>query len=730
MCNSVSQVSQSNEIAGSHRRPHPLQGEFQALVEHAPDLIERFDRNLRLLYINPIIQKFTGLPPQHFLGKTKSESGFPAPLCQLWEQSLRRVFETAHEAHFDFEFASPDGLLYFQARIVPEFSAHDEVESVLAVVRDISERRRVEQSLQESEERFRTIFEDGPLGMVVVDPAHHLIQVNPALCRMLGYTEAELLGKTFEEITHPDDLKADLELAGRLVRGEIAQFQLEKRYLRKDGRPVPLILTASLVRSPGGRPACFLGMIENISDRLEAQERLRQNGQILHRLIDSNIIGIVQSDVEQVLDANDVFLRIIGHSREELRAGQIHWRQLTPPEYAPLDQTGVEQLRARGACTPYEKEYLRSDGSRVPVLIGAATLSDSPLKWIAFVMDLSKRKQAEKELAAAKQHAEAANAAKDQFLAMLSHELRTPLTPVLTSVQLLEMDSSLSPEQRELVTMIHRNVELEARLIDDLLDLTRVSRGKVELHLSALDLHTTLWHVLQICDGDIRDKQLRLTVELNAADRQVLGDAARLQQVLWNLLKNAVKFTPPGGRITLGTSNPTPGQLAVTVSDSGMGIDEQVLPRLFSAFEQGRKQITRQFGGLGLGLAISKGLVDLHHGTLTAQSDGPGKGATFTLCLPALGGAAESAPVAATSDPAGSDLAGCRILLVEDHVDSAKLMTRLLEHYGFEVWTADSFTSAQQAARSDRFDLLISDIGLPDGSGLDLDAPVEAAVPN
>ena len=334
----------------------------------------------------------------------------------------------------------------------------------------------------------------------------------------------------------------------------------------------------------------------------------------------------------------------------------------------------------------------------------------------------------------AREAAEAANRAKDHFLAVLSHELRTPLTPTLTTIQSMESDAALPAEFRESVEVIRRNVELEVRLIDDLLDLTRVSRGKLELNLQRTDGHDALRQAIAICDSDLRGKQLSLTLDLRATSTVVMADAARLQQVFWNLLKNAVKFTASGGSVHVRTRNrpSEPGgsaagpsadgcHLIVDITDTGIGIEPATLSKIFDAFEQGGKEITRQFGGLGLGLAISRALAEQHGGTLAAASGGVGHGATFTVTLPVAAVAATpDVPPTPANGCAADALVGCRVLLVDDHIDTARAMGKLLQRWGCIVQTADTVASGLKAAEACRPDVLISDIGLPDGSGLDL----------
>jgi signal transduction histidine kinase/response regulator RpfG family c-di-GMP phosphodiesterase len=315
----------------------------------------------------------------------------------------------------------------------------------------------------------------------------------------------------------------------------------------------------------------------------------------------------------------------------------------------------------------------------------------------------------------ARTEAERANRAKDQFLAMLSHELRTPLTPVLTSVLSLENEPSLPAFAHESLQMIRRNVELEARLIDDLLDLTRISKGKVQLSLELVDAHALLRNALEICSHEIKQKELILNLDLVSPKVRLKADPARLQQIFWNLIKNAVKFTPKGGRLSVRTSSEGDRELKVEVTDSGFGIEPELLPKIFDAFEQGERA---RLGGLGLGLAISKALVETHEGRIFAESEGRNKGAKFTAIFPLseeVGGHAQT-PVS----PTQAERQSRRILLVEDHEDTNRSLTNLLRRRGYHVQAADSVRSALILAEQEQFDVLISDIGLPDGSGIEL----------
>jgi signal transduction histidine kinase/ActR/RegA family two-component response regulator len=314
-----------------------------------------------------------------------------------------------------------------------------------------------------------------------------------------------------------------------------------------------------------------------------------------------------------------------------------------------------------------------------------------------------------------------ASEAKDRFLAMLSHELRTPLNPVLAILSSLAMDKDVPEHLHEDVIVMRRNIELEARLIDDLLDFNRIARGKLELDRTIVDMHSLIEAVVEICRPEINQRRQELRLELDAPQAHVAGDTARLQQVLWNILKNAVKFTAAGGQITVRTAiDDEADRLLIHICDDGAGIDPKMLPIIFSAFDQGALSPGRH-GGLGLGLAIAKTFMDLHGGRISAASDGLGKGAVFTLDMPLMAQPHVSSPNRKDVEPRGDGhAASLRILLVDDHADTLNTLARLLSRRGHVVATAASCADALALAARDRFELLISDIGLPDRSGLEL----------
>ncbi len=347
--------------------------------------------------------------------------------------------------------------------------------------------------------------------------------------------------------------------------------------------------------------------------------------------------------------------------------------------------------------------------------------------------DLIERKRGELALHEAKEKAEAASRAKDDFLAQLSHELRTPLTPVLMSATALRDDESLPAEVREQLAMIQRNVALEARLIDDLLDITRITRGKLAMREELCDLHSLLGNVVEIVREDAREKEIEISIELKAKRNHLVGDPARLQQVFWNLLRNAVKFTPARGHVRLvshdslysHSNGERPARrFCAIVSDTGIGFDPSAAERLFTPFSQ---EDNHGFGGLGLGLSIANAIVEMHGGELSAESAGINRGSAFTVELPDCIFMPKGAVQDVRHQAETASEPPLRLLLVEDHQATLQVLSRLLGNRGHRVVTASTVADARAAAAEFDFDMVISDLGLPDGTGIELMAHLRDA---
>jgi PAS domain S-box-containing protein len=460
------------------------------------------------------------------------------------------------------------------------------------------------------------------------------------------------------------------------------------------------------------------GRVWSFRDVTERRQA-KKTSERLAAIVDSSEDAIVGKDLNGIVTSwNAGAERIFGYSANEMVGASI--RELIPPERQSEEDQIFERIRRAERVDHLDTVRVAKGGRLLNVSITVSPIKDSAGNVIGaskIARDITDRKRAEERLRAAKIAAEEASKAKDDFLAVLSHELRTPLTPALVAASYLAEHADLAPQFREEVTTIWRNVQLEARLIDDLLDITRITRGKIELRREAVDAHRLLRNALQIAHNDMLEKQLELVTDLRANNHHVWADPVRIQQVFWNLMTNAVKFTPKAGRITTQSWNEE-GRFAFEITDTGIGIEPEQQDRIFKAFEQGERSITRQFGGLGLGLTISKTLVDLHGGTLSVQSQGKNLGATFRVMLDVV-----AAPVATSTTSSNGNVGTERslnILVVDDDADTRRILSRLLSKCGYEIAAVDCVQGALKLLEKDRFDTLISDISLPDSSGYEL----------
>ena len=427
-----------------------------------------------------------------------------------------------------------------------------------------------------------------------------------------------------------------------------------------------LLIDADTLPSMHGHPATCVLMFQDITKLKQTQDALQQSEARFQRLIESNIIAVVIGNFKgDILEANDAFLDLIAYSRGEMEAGLLRWNDITPPEYLHLDIQGQQQMLSSGVCEPYEKEYIRKDGSRVPILMGVALLEGYNDTAVAFAIDLSERKQMENALRQQAEELTKANRMKDEFLAVVSHELRTPLNSILGWSQMMLARQLPQVTIAKALETIERNARNQKQLIEDLLDVSRIITGKLRLNTLALSLPPIIEAAIATVRPAADAKEISITTTLDAAVGEIKGDEERLQQVIWNLLSNAIKFTPNQGRVevklskligngslVIGDDNnqlpitnyppPNTNYAQISVTDSGIGIPSEFLPYVFDRFRQADSTTTRSYGGLGLGLSIVRHLVELHGGSVGVESLGEGKGTTFTVKLPLVKGKQKS----------------------------------------------------------------------------------------
>ena len=449
------------------------------------------------------------------------------------------------------------------------------------------------------------------------------------------------------------------------------------------------------------------------SERKRVEATLREREARIRRLMESNIIGILfWSHHGGVSDANDAFLQMVGYSREELQSGSLQWTSFVPPAQTPADLQAREELMRTGVISPYERDFIRKDGTRIPVLNGAALLEGSQENGIGFVLDLSERKQAEAEREA-RRAAEAANRAKSAFLANMSHELRTPLNGILGYAQILLQARTLDDKQNRALNVIRQSGEHLLTLINDILDLAKIEAGKLELNRTAIPLAAFLRTITEMVRIKAEQKGLGLISDLPPDLPQgIQADEQRLRQVLLNLLSNAVKFTDQG-QVSLRVRFVPPSRLRFDVQDTGIGIVQGQLETIFQPFEQVGEMQRRQ-AGTGLGLAISRQFVRLMGGEIRVDSR-LGQGSTFWFELDVPVTHADLVPPLAQSTVAGYGGPRKKIVVVDDVAENRALVIDMLSPLGFEMVEAVNGRDGLAKARIERPDLILMDLVMPPG---------------
>jgi PAS domain S-box-containing protein len=461
---------------------------------------------------------------------------------------------------------------------------------------------------------------------------------------------------------------------------------------------------------------------------IEAQQALETARDLYAELFELAPVGYVVLDGEGAIkEVNDAALRLLAVddrlwvARSPFSALVIDEHRRTFRSHLRVLRSGAERAETEVRLAPRNGR----GGAIVQMFSRVLTNRDTgETRYLTALLDITERWRAQEERRAAEMERRtlaeeeramrATNEAKDRFLAALSHELRTPLTPVLLALDALAERRDIPGPIEPTLRMVRRNVEQEARLIDDLLDVTRIAHDKLRCEHEVVELHTLLRDLHASCAPEAEGAGVTSTLELQATEAYVLGDPVRLKQIVSNLLRNAIRHTPAGGTIVVRSETPTAGRIRVSVRDTGSGISLAVLKRIFIPFEQVDR--THEVG-LGLGLAIAQGLVEQHGGTIQARSDGPGTGATFTVELPTID--APAAPPEERKVPRAHVGSGRTVLLVEDHADSAEALALGLSSAGYQVIVATSVQSALSHGDQE-FDVLVSDLGLPDGSGLEV----------
>ncbi|HEU4509637.1 MAG TPA: PAS domain S-box protein [Pyrinomonadaceae bacterium] len=697
-------------------------------VENTPLAVIEWDHEFKVLRWSPAAQKLFGWKAEEVIGKRFSDWEFVVP------EDVEAVNAVGHrqnrgQEHHNISrnrnFTKLGTILHCEWYNSALYNDAGKLVSVLSLVLDVTVATRIEEALRKSEAQYRLLFESNPQPMWVYDLLTlRFLAVNESAVRHYGYTRAEFLDMTIKDIRPPEDVKLledylAADTAGKNNAGEW-------RHRKKDGTVINVEITANRL-SFGGRPAEFV-LVQDVTEKKKAETALRISEDRYRDLVDNSHELICTHDLEgRVLSVNPWAARVLGYPQNSLVG--INIRDGLLPEYRDKFDEYLHTVKTEGSARGVMKvrtatgeirlwEYyntLRTEGVETPIVRGMAH-------------DATERREALQREKEARLEAEAANRVKDEFLSTLSHELRTPLTAIMGWADLLLHDEVEPEKQRQAIETIFRNANSQCQLINDLLEVSRIITGKLRLEFVACELHSVIEAAAESIRPTAEAKGVRLHVLLEPNAGLVFGDRERLQQIVWNLLSNGVKFTRKGGlvQITLQKIN---SHVEIVVSDTGVGIKPDFLPFVFERFRQADGSTTRNYGGLGLGLAIVRHLVELHGGTAWAESAGENQGSKFTVRLPATTATDHAAeeefrkPALAPSevrDRQPASLDSLRVLVVDDEFDARSLLSMMLERCGAKVVAVSSAREGLESIENWKPDVLIADIGMPveDGYGL------------
>ena len=715
---------------GSYVPTHDAEGQVSGLIGYFRNVTERVkteeelrlqstalqaaangivitDREGTIRWVNQAFTRLTGYSAAEAIGDNprilKSGHHDEAYYRKLWGTILAgRVWQG------EIVNKRKDGRLYSEEMtITPVIDSAGAVTNFIAIKQDITGRKRAEEELRRATERIEKLLGANLFGIAEFD-ATKIVSANRALLDMTGYSERDVARGRIDwrEITPPEYTERDNRAWREMMEhGECLPY--EKEYITRDGKRIP-ILIAGVRLTEDPVTGVFLNL--DITDWKLMERELLETTHYAEHLFESSLIGLTRFDTEGLLDANDAFLKTVGYTREDLEAGLIDIQAMTPPEYAALDEPAMREMLTAEEAAPHEREYIRKDGSRVPVLVGRKLFKESPPEWVAFVLDLTERKQAEADL----------DRVRTEFLGEISHELKTPLTAIKGCAS-MALSSAKPPdpaEARELFEVVDAQANRLTDLVGNLLDMTRIEAGRLSIEPAEVDLTKILDEARVIFEHSRYPHSLQ--VELPPRLPAVKADSRRIVQVLTNLYSNAAKYSSPDTPIVVSAHH-AGREVIVSVRDRGTGIPVDKIPLLFQKFVQVHIMGAK---GTGLGLFICKGIVEAQGGRIWAESDGEGRGTTFSFALPAVPGTARAART--KTGATGKRGAGAarrsrgRVVAIDDEPHILRYLEHCLRTANYQVaMTTDPF-AAPALVKSQDPDIVLLDMRLPGTSGLEV----------
>jgi len=682
-----------------------------------------------LMEANEAAIGFAGVPRSELIGRPFWE-------CHWWQvgeatqAQLRAAIARAvagKTLRYEVEVQGVGGVrVTIDFSLKPVRDERGEVVQIISEGRDISEQVAARQALDERERLFRATFDGAPIGTAIVGLDGRWMEVNAALCEIVGYPRAELLRLTFQDITHPEDLDADLENVQALIRGEGSHYTMEKRYFRKDGSEVPVQLDVTIVLDTQGRPLNFLSQIQDITERRRAQQALHVEKRLAQDSLAAIADGVIRTDrAGRITLANPAALTLLGMTEPALL--QAPFCETVHPRLThdgPTLASPVQQVLATGQPVLLEMpslRLLRPNAEALAIEVACTPLFEAPgtpSGCIVVMRDVSASRQREQALEQARVAAEAGTRAKSEFLANMSHEIRTPLNAMLGMLELLQR-SPLNTDQADYADKARTASETLLGVLNDVLDLSKIEAGRLTLSEAPFKLERLFRELGSILASTARDKRIEVLFDL-AADLppRVVGDRLRLLQILLNVGGNAVKFTEQGHVLfrVERLSPSVPGEtvtLSIRVEDTGIGMSAEQQSRLFQSFQQVHTAShRRRFGGTGLGLVIARRLAEAMGGEIRIQSEA-GVGSCFTVTVQLC--CAEAADEAKPQAP-------LKLLVVDDHPSARAVACATAAGLGWSAVSVDSGRAALDLLRApgaEAFDAVLVDWLMPELDGFE-----------
>jgi PAS domain S-box-containing protein len=693
---------------------------LSAIVSSSEDAIISKDLSGTITSWNRAAERIFGYTEAEAVGQS-IRLIVPPELYADEDEVLRRIRGGEVVEHYETDRIRKDGArVRVSLTVSPIRTTAGKVIGASKIARDITERIRLQRDA-----RWLTAIINSSDDAIVGKDLNGVVQSwNPAAERLFGYTAAEIVGRSIRLIIPPERQSEEDHVLATIRRGDTVDH-LETVRLRKDGSRVTILLTVSPIRANDGT---IVGA-SKIARDIERTQRAQRDARRLAAIVDSSDDAIVSKDLDGIVTSwNRAAEKMFGYTPNEMIGQSI--RKLLPEERQSEEDVVLARIRRGERVEHYETIRQRKNGERFPVSLTVSPILDAAGRVMGaskIARDITERVRTDEERRRLLAIAQDATRLRDEFLATLSHELRTPLNAILGYARMMRSGLLTGDKLTRAVDTVARNANSLAQIVEDVLDVSSIISGKLRLSIQTVDVSAIVREALETVRPAVEAKGLRVTTTIDSNVPPVKGDPARLQQILWNLLSNAVKFTPRGGRIAVDVHC---NELFVNVSvaDTGIGIPAEFLPYVFDRFRQADSGISRAHGGLGLGLAISRHLVELQGGRIAASSDGPNTGATFSVEFPIESapstedGADEQRPTAADRPP---DLLVPRlddmvVLAVDDDPDALSLVEEILGATGARVIAVRSAQAALDALEHQIPDVLVADLGMPGMTGFDL----------